>query len=70
MKKLIEKLLNAAKKYNVWDYGWLKICLFSLGIIFGVYFKEFFASYLPIICIIFIASYIWLMYKTFAKYLK
>ena len=70
MKKLIEKLLNAARKYNVWDYGWLKICLFSLGIIFGAYFNAFFLKYITLIWIIFIVSYVWLLYKTFAKYTK
>lgn len=70
MKNLIEKLLNAARKYNVWDYGWLKICLFSLGIIFGVYFNAFFSNYMPIIWAIFIVSYVWIFYKTFAKYMK
>jgi len=70
MKKFIGNILNSTKKYNIWDYTWLKICLFSLGIIFGVYFTTFFTSCISIIWAIFIISYLWIMYKTFVKYKK
>lgn len=70
MKGFIEKALNAAKKFNVWDFGLFKICLFSLGIIFGVYFNNFFLAYIQTIWVLFIATWVWLLYKTFFKYWK
>lgn len=68
MKNLIDKTLSAARKYNVWDYGFLKITLFSVGILFGAYFSQFFLNYIFIIWALFIVSYIWILYKTFIKY--
>jgi small multidrug resistance family-3 protein len=68
MKKLIAKILDAAKKYNVWDYAWLKITLCSFGILLGAYFSRFFLKYILVIWGIFIISYVWIMYKTFIKY--
>ncbi len=70
MNNFVNKAMNAAKKYTVWDFGLFKLCLFSLGIIFGVYFYTFFSTYMPIVWAIFIASWAWLVYKTFFKYWK
>ena len=70
MKNLVDKAMNAAKKYTVLDFGLFKLCLFSLGIIIGAYFYAFFSLYVPIVWGIFIASWIWLIYKTFFKYWK
>lgn len=68
MKKLIDKLMASAKKYNLWDYGWLKIALCSFGVLLGAYFSQFFLKYIFIVWGIFIISYVWIMYKTFIKY--
>ncbi|WP_248477867.1 permease of phosphate ABC transporter [Tepidibacter aestuarii] len=68
MKNLINKTLNASRKYTIFDYSLLKICLISLGILLGVSFSQFFSKYLSIIGIIFIISYILILYKTFIKY--
>ncbi len=70
MKGFINKALNAAKKYNPVDFSILKICLFSIGVLCGVYFSQFFSRYISIVWGIFIISYIWIMYKTFIKYRK
>ncbi len=68
MKKLISKVLNATKNYNVWDFGWLKVTLCALGIILGAYFSQFFLRHMTIVWIVFIVGYVWIMYKTFIKY--
>ena len=68
MKGFINKALNAAKSYNLWDYGWLKIALVSFGILFGTYFSRFFIQYINIVWAIFLITYIWVVYKTFFKY--
>lgn len=68
MKKLIEDMLKAVRKYNIWDYGWLKMALCSFGILLGAYFSEFFLRYITVIWILFFVSYVWIIYKTLVKY--
>jgi len=68
MKRFIDRALNAAKLYNVWDYGWLKVTLISFGIIVGAYFAPFFVQFIVIVWAVFVLSYLWIMYKTFFKY--
>ena len=68
MKGFIDKALDAAKSYSLWDYGWLKLTLISFGMLVGTYFAQFFMQYIGIVWTVFILSYIWIMYKTFFKY--
>jgi hypothetical protein len=68
MRNLINQALQAARKYNVWEWGMLKICLFSLGVIVCAVFYPFFSKYLFVVCIVFGAIWVWLVYRTFIKY--
>lgn len=68
MKNLINKMLNAAKKYSIWDFGCLKIALISLGILFGTYFSQFFLRNVSIMWAIFIVTFVWILYRTFKKF--
>jgi len=68
MKGFIDKALNAAKSYSLWDYGWLKLTLISFGILAGTYFAQFFIQCISIVWAVFILTFIWVMYKTFFKY--
>lgn len=68
MKGFIDKALNAAKSYDVWDFGCLKITLISCGIILGTYLSQFFIQCMTTVWAVFILSYVWIMYKTFVKY--
>lgn len=70
MKELVNKTLNAAKKYNAWDYAWFKLTLCSLGVLLGAYFSQFFLKYISIVWAIFIIAYVWIMYKTLIKYVE
>jgi hypothetical protein len=63
MNSFLNRLLNAAKKFTLWDYGFFKIVLVSLGILLGTYFSKFFLSYTSLLWIIFIASYILVLYR-------
>jgi len=67
MKKLINRALNSTKNYTVFDFGILKITLVSVGILLGAYFSKFFLSNILLVWIIFIISYVVIMYKTFKK---
>ncbi len=69
MKRLIEKTLNASRKYTLLDFASFKLALFSLGILCGAYFSQFFLKYTVPLWSIFIISYIWIMYRTFVKHM-
>lgn len=64
MRIFLNRLLDAAKKYTIVDYGCFKIALISLGILIGTYFSKFFLDHTSLLWIIFIASYFVLIYKT------
>ena len=64
MRNFLNRLLESARKYTIMDYACLKITLISLGILIGAYFSKFFLSYTSLLWIIFIVSYITIIYKT------
>jgi small multidrug resistance family-3 protein len=68
MKNLINKILAAANKYTVLDYSLLKLTLVSLGILIGTYFSSFFSNHTSLLLIIFLISYIGIIYRTFIKH--
>lgn len=70
MRKFIDKAINSARQYALWDWGFLKIALFSLGLLIGVYFAQIFGQFMTFIWAIFIFAYIWVIYKTFFQYWK
>ena len=70
MRELIKKVMGATKYYTVWDFGFLKVCLFSLGLLFGIYFSQFFSSYMAVVWVAFAVSYAFIMYRTFVKFYK
>jgi len=65
----IERVLSSIGRYTAWDFAFLKITLVSLGILLGTYFADFFLNYTVLLWVIFLGSYIWIMYRTFFKHL-
>lgn len=45
MKRIIEYLLSAVRKFTVCDFAVLKLFLCIVGILLGMYFHEFFRSF-------------------------
>jgi len=68
MVNFINKALEAARKYTVWDYGTLKVCLFTLGLLVGQAFPPFPLEAILGLVILFVLSYAWLVYLTFFRY--
>jgi hypothetical protein len=68
MRKFFDKAINSVRQYSLWDWGWLKITLFSFGLLIGVYFAQVLSQYMTFIWAIFIFAYIWIIYKTFVQY--
>lgn len=70
MRSIIGRMMSAAKHYTVWDFGFLKMALFSAGIIIGAYYAPFFLNYMPLLWIVAIVSFVWIAYHTFFKYTR
>lgn len=68
MKQFINNIMSSATKYNVWDYAFLKTALLSVGILIGAQFSKLFKKLAPLLWIIYIFCFIWVMYKTFIEY--
>ncbi|MEQ8201030.1 MAG: hypothetical protein ABRQ24_06390 [Syntrophomonadaceae bacterium] len=70
MGDFIERVRKAASKYTVMDFGCLKIAVLCAGILLGVYFPVFFSGYTTLLWIILILSWLWIMFRTFIKYIR
>ncbi|MCX5780647.1 MAG: hypothetical protein NTV45_07505 [Firmicutes bacterium] len=70
MGSMIKKVLAAANQYTVWDFGFLKIALFSIGLLIGAYYPQFILSMAGILWPIFLLSLAWILYMTFVKYMQ
>ena len=70
MSAIIQRLLKAARKYTVIDYVLFKITLVSFGILLGAYFARFFLNFTFFLGIIFIVSYLGIMYRTFITHMN
>ncbi len=66
MGEFIKRALTAAGKYTVWDFGFLKISILSVGILLGAYFAGFLLKYALYLWILFAVSFLWILYRTFA----
>lgn len=62
---LMDFVMERFKTFSVCDIGIFKLCLFALGLIFGSAFSQKVKKFAPIVAIIAISSYIYLMYKIF-----
>ncbi len=70
MQTLIQRMLRAARKYTVMDFGCLKIMLLFFGILIGAYFSNFFLHHTLFLWVVFILSFLWIMYRTFIKHMQ
>ena len=70
MRDFIERAMAASRKYTVLDMACFKFALVALGVLFGAYFSRFFLNYINIVWVIFLVTYIWIMYRTFAKHMN
>lgn len=70
MTSFIDRLLTAARKYTVSDFAFLKLTLFTFGVLLATYFHDFFRNWVALVWVVFAVSYLWVMYKTFFRYLR
>lgn len=60
---IIDCAMEKFKTFDVVDMGILKVCLISFGILVGVLGEAKLRKSVPAIIMIFIASYVYIMYK-------
>ncbi len=68
MKWWFSKIEQLTTQFTVVDFGVLKLCLISIGIILGTIFQSFFSEILWIIWALFIISWLYIIIKVFAVY--
>lgn len=69
MLNMIEKVMGAARKYTVVDYGFFKFLMISFGILLGIYFPQSILNIIWLVWVIFIVSALWMINKII-KYTK
>lgn len=65
MINLIEKVMGAARKYTVVDYGFFKFLMISFGVLIGTYFAQTILNFIWLIWIVFFVSAMWMIYKIY-----
>lgn len=58
---------NKIRKFTMWDFAIFKIALVVFGMVLGAYFAEFVKNYLTYFIVIFVLSYIYILYNVFKK---
>lgn len=69
MFSLVERIMGAARKYTVLDYGFFKFLMIATGMLLGVYFKETVLGFIWLVWAVFAVSAVWMIWKIF-KYTK
>lgn len=62
---LIDSVMDRFKSFKVSDIAIFKVCLFSLGTLFGAMFSKEVKKAKPLIVLLALVSYIYLVYKVF-----
>ena len=70
MRKWLNSLLLATKQYTIWDFGFLKLALFSSGLLIGIYFAQILGQYVTSIWAFFVFAYIIVTICYYRLYLK
>ncbi len=63
MIKVVNRVMAAARKYTVVDYGFFKFLMIAFGILLGVYFSQPLLQIIWLVWIIFIVSALWMIFK-------
>lgn len=65
MSGMVSRVMSAAKKYTMVDYGFFKFLMISTGILLGVYFNEAMKSILWLVWLVFIVSAAWMIWQIY-----
>ena len=65
--KFLDKLMQGARMYSVFDFGMLKLALVFAGILIGAYFANFFVEYIVVVWILAGFCCGWIIIRTLIK---
>lgn len=68
MRHFYQRIKHIIKYFTVLDIGILKLCLFTIGVLAGVYFFNFFDSIRLVLWILFLLSWLYIIVKVFGFY--
>ncbi len=63
MIKMANRVMAAARKYTVVDYGFFKFLMITFGVLLGVYFTQPLLQIIWLVWIVFVVSALWMIYK-------
>lgn len=64
---IIDCLMKRYREFTVMDVAAFKMCLLSLGVLAGTYLSRFFKKLAPVMWLLFLVSYIFVIYRLFVK---
>ncbi|WP_147803968.1 hypothetical protein [Alkalicoccus halolimnae] len=70
MENWIRKFFDSVNDFSIMDIGILKVCLFSLGILTGIYFFRFIRPFLSLVWSVYIGTFLFIVYRTFSRILS
>lgn len=62
--RLLGALMDTVRNYDMLDFATFKICILSVGLLLGGAFSRSFRRWAPVVALIAVASYAYLIYKT------
>lgn len=62
---LVAFLLSRAAHFSVLDWAIFKTCLITLGLMIGTWFARLFKKLAPLVALLFVASWIYLVWRIF-----
>ena len=65
--ELIDFAMDSLQLFTITDMAMFKIFLISFGILLGITFTKFFKAMSPIVKILFVASYAYIVWKVFVE---
>ena len=58
-------LLARSRRFTLFDWAILKTCLISFGLLLGAAFSRFFKKLVPVLAIVFLASWAYALWRLF-----
>lgn len=61
----MDYIMDRVRRFSILDFGIFKLCILSIGMIIGSFFSKCLKKCTPVLVIIALASYAYLIYKLF-----
>lgn len=65
LSRLADYCLERASTFSIFDWAVFKTCLISLGVLIGAAFAKLFKKLAPLMAIVFVVSWIYILWRMF-----